>query len=195
MAAAFVLGNGISRRGLSLDNIQQFGPIYGCNALFREFTPTVLVATDKPIALHIEETGYPKQNKFYTRRPTEGAGGLTIPKPYFGFSSGPVAVALAALDQNKRIYMLGFDLGPTDDKKFNNLYAGTEFYKAPGSSPTYTGNWVKQIQQIAKDFPETCFIRVCGRTTARLPELDAIKNLNHLSLERFTERINNQKDL
>lgn len=195
MSIAFVLGNGISRRGLPLNNIKQHGPVYGCNALYRDFVPEVLVATDKPIALEIESTGYPMQNKFYTRRPTAGLGGLSIPKPYFGFSSGPTATALAALDQHKKIYMIGFDLGPTDDKKFNNLYAGTEFYKSTDSVPTYTGNWIKQIQQICRDFPNTKFVRVCGSTTARITELDGIKNMEHLPLQAFVERINNVEDL
>ena len=95
MDVAFVLGNGISRRGLPLNDMSKHGHIYGCNALFRDYIPHVLVATDKPIALHIEETGYPKTNKFYTRRPTKDSGALEIPRPYYGFSSGPVAVALA----------------------------------------------------------------------------------------------------
>ena len=83
MNVAFVLGNGISRRGLPLEYMKDYGDIYGCNALFREFTPKVLVATDKPIAAHIEETGYPKTNTFYTRKPTKDSGALEIPKPYF----------------------------------------------------------------------------------------------------------------
>lgn len=194
MDVAFVLGNGVSRRGLPLNDMSKHGHIYGCNALYRDFTPHVLVATDKPIAMHIEETGYPKTNKFYTRRPTNDSGALEIPKPYYGFSSGPVAVALAAMERYPRIYMLGFDLGPTENKKFNNLYASTEFYKVEGSVPTYTGNWLKQIQQICKDFPAIKFVRVCGSTTARLPELDGIKNMEHLPLIRFIERLNKQKD-
>ena len=194
MDVAFVLGNGISRRGLPLNDMSKHGHIYGCNALFRDYIPHVLVATDKPIALHIEETGYPKTNKFYTRRPTKDSGALEIPRPYYGFSSGPVAVALAAMERYPRIYMAGFDIGPTENKKFNNLYASTEFYKVEGSSPTYTGNWLKQIQQICKEFPNTKFIRICGPTTARLPELDGIKNMEHLPLARFIERLNKQKD-
>lgn len=194
MDVAFVLGNGISRRGLPLNDMSKHGHIYGCNALFRDYIPHVLVATDKPIAMHIEETGYPKTNKFYTRRPTKDSGALEIPRPYYGFSSGPVAVALAAMERYPRIYMAGFDIGPTENKKFNNLYASTEFYKVEGSSPTYTGNWLKQIQQICKEFPNTKFIRICGPTTARLPELDGIKNMEHLPLARFIERLNKQKD-
>ena len=195
MSIAFVLGNGQSRSVLSPHDLKKFGSVYGCNALVRDFVPDVLVATDRPIAAHIEQSGYAKNNKFYTRRPGVDSGSLTIPKPYFGFSSGPVATALAALDQNRRIYMLGFDLGPTENKQFNNLYAGTEFYKEVGSNPTYTGNWIKQIQQICRDFSDTKFIRVCGKTTARLAELDGIKNMEHLPLQAFVERINNVKDL
>ena len=195
MDVAFVLGNGISRRGLPLNDMSKHGDIYGCNALFRDYTPKVLVATDKPIALHIEETGYSKTNKFYTRRPTDGSGALTIPKPYYGFSSGPVAVALAALERYPRIYMIGFDMGPDQNQTFNNLYAGTEFYKATGSHPTYTGNWVKQIMQICREFPTTKFIRICGPTTARLSELDGIKNMEHRPLQRFIEQLNKQEDI
>jgi hypothetical protein len=194
MDIAFVLGNGISRRGLPLHDMSKYGHIYGCNALFRDFTPHVLVATDKPIAMHIEETGYPKTNKFYTRRPTEGSGALVIPKTYYGFSSGPVAVALAALERYPRIYLLGFDVGPNENQQFNNLYASTEFYKAEGSTATYTGNWTKQIKKICQDFQNTKFIRVCGNTTARLQELDTIKNLEHLPLARFVDRLNKLKD-
>lgn len=194
MSVAFVFGNGISRQGLPLNDIKQHGSIYGCNALFRDFVPDVLVATDKPIALHIEESGYPLENKFYTRRPTAGKGAFEIPKPYFGFSSGPAATALAALDGHRKIYMIGFDMGPTPDKKFNNLYAGTEFYKDTGSVPTYTGNWVKQVQQICRDFDSTTFIRVCGTTTARVVELDNIFNLAHLPIMEFIDRLNKQKD-
>jgi hypothetical protein len=190
MNTAFVIGNGISRNGLSLDKLKTHGPIYGCNALYRDFIPDVLVATDKPIAEHIENTGYPLTNKFYTRRPTPDLGALTVPKIYYGFSSGPIATALAAQDQYRKIYLVGFDMGPTKDNKFNNLYADSEFYKTTGSYPTYTGNWVKQIQKICKDFPETKFIRVVGPTTARPTELDGIKNMVHLPLEQFIQQLN-----
>lgn len=195
MSIAFVLGNGISRRGMPLAYLQQHGMIYGCNALYRDFVPDVLVSTDRPIADHIEKSGYPSEHKFYTRRPNTDLGSLVVPKPYFGYSSGPIAVALAAMDGHQRIYMIGFDLGGTIEKKFNNVYADTEFYKTSGSSPTYTGNWTKQIKQICKDFPTVEFIRICGPTTAKIIDLDNISNLTHCTLEHFSTQINNPGDL
>ena len=194
MSTAFVLGNGLSRQGLPLQQLKQHGKIYGCNALYRDFVPDVLVATDQPIAEAIQESGYTEHNKFYTRRPNPKYNAMTVPKSYFGYSSGPIATALAALDQHQQIYLIGFDLGPTLNKKFNNLYARTEFYKTPDSSPTYTGNWIKQIKQICKDFPETKFTRVCGPTTAQIQDLQAISNLEHLPMDLFQTHINNLGD-
>jgi hypothetical protein len=195
MTIAFVIGNGISRKDIDLLELQKLGKIYGCNALHREFTPDVLVSTDRPISAHIQESGYSAKNKFYTRRPIAGLGAHTVPKDYFGYSSGPIATAIAAQDQHRRIYLLGFDMGPTTTQTFNNLYAGTEFYKPMGATPTYTGNWIKQISRVIADHPRTRFFRICGPTTARIPELESLKNLDHWELSAFAERINNQKDL
>ena len=153
------------------------------------------ISTDKPISEHIQHSGYAKSNKFYTRRPLPGLGGLEIPQKYFGFSSGPIAVGLAALHKNPVIYLIGFDLGPDLNGKFNNVYADTEFYKKSNAVPTYTGNWVRQLVTIAKDFPKTSFYRISGKTTADIPELNGVKNLFHMPIADFLNRINNTKEL
>jgi hypothetical protein len=195
MSRAFVLGNGVSRLDVNLHVLQELGPIYGCNALYREFTPTVLISTDKPISSKIQEEGYATSNRMYTRKPTPGRGAMRIPQDWYGFSSGPVAVALAAQDKNLAVYMLGFDLGPVQGDKFNNIYAGTEFYKASSARPTFTGNWVRQIQNITKTFPNTNFFRVVGPTTAEITEFKSIANMAHMPMADFLDRINNTKDL
>jgi hypothetical protein len=195
MTIAFVLGNGISRQDIPLPTLHQQGKIYGCNALYREFTPDVLVATDRPIAGRIQETGYAEKNRFYTRRPLPGKGGHQVPTAYYGYSSGPIAVSLAALDHHERVYLLGFDLGPTEQKGFNNLYANTEFYKKSNAHPTFTGNWIRQLSQIIRDYPQIRFFRICGPSTARISELDALLNLEHMDLEVFRDRMYNQQNL
>jgi hypothetical protein len=195
MSIAFVLGNGVSRLQVDIHLFKNYGKVYGCNALYREFTPDVLVATDRPIATEIQNSGYAKKNVFYTRRPLDGLGAKRVPDPYFGYSSGPLATAIAAQDGHKKIYMLGFDMGPTEHKQFNNIYAGTEFYKPANALPTFTGNWIKQIIRITGDFNQTKFYRICGTTTAQISELMSINNLQHQPLDTFLDRINNKKDL
>lgn len=187
---AFVLGNGISRKDIDPAELAKHGDVYGCNALYRTYSPTVLVATDQHIARQIQESGYSQNHRFYTRRPLKGLAALSVPKEYFGFSSGPTAVALAAKDQHDPIYLLGFDMGPDQQGNFNNLYVGTEFYKANGSTPTYTGNWVKQLIRIMGDAANQRFVRVYGATTAKISELDRAKNLKHLDMVQFLTSIN-----
>ena len=194
MTIAFVIGNGVSRRDIDLNKLKKFGKIYGCNALYRDFIPDVLVATDKPIAEKIQESGYAKKNRFYTRRPINGLGAWQLPKEYYGYSSGPNAVGLAAKDHHSIIYMMGFDMGPNLNNQFNNMYADTEFYKNINDRPTFTGNWIKQICKIAHDYPSTRFIRVYGETTAQIQELNSLNNMRHESIDTFLDRINNQKD-
>jgi hypothetical protein len=193
--AAFVLGNGRSREDISIEQLLELGSVYGCNALYRTHAITALVATDQPIARAIQTSGYSKKHRFYTRRPLPNLGAKTVPKPYFGYSSGPIAVAIAAQDSKNPIYMLGFDMGPDHEGKFNNVYASTEFYKQVGAHPTFTGNWIKQIIKVVSDFSGQQFIRVKGATTADIPELNQLPNLQHIHITTFLERINNRKDL
>jgi hypothetical protein len=188
---AFVLGNGVSRRHIEVDTLLRLGTVYGCNALYRTHTPHVLVATDQPISTQIQESGYSARNKFYTRRPINSLGAHKVPQAYFGFSSGPIAVGIAAGDGHRNIYMLGFDMGPTANGLFNNVYADTEFYKHSLAKPTFAGNWVKQLTSVTKDFSTQQFIRVCGDTTAVIPELQSLNNMKSMPIADFIGLLNN----
>lgn len=195
MSAAFVLGNGISRLAVDLSLLKSRGRVYGCNALYREFEPDVLVSTDRGISHQIQNSGYAQSHVMYTRRPLPGLAARSVPQQYYGFSSGPIAVGLAAIDQHLAVYLIGFDMGPTANNRFNNVYADTEFYKKSSSNPTFTGNWVRQIVTVCRDFPNTSFHRVVGHTTADIAELTGIRNMRHMPMTDFLHRINNIKDL
>jgi hypothetical protein len=187
---AFVLGNGVSRQHIDVNILLKLDTVYGCNALYRTHTPHVLVSTDRPISSAIQQSGYAQNNKFYTRRPIPGSGAHQVPQKYFGFSSGPIAVSIAASDGHNTIYLLGFDMGPAGNGKFNNMYANTEFYKSSDATPTFTGNWVKQFITVTKDFPNQKFIRVHGDTTAIIPELQNINNMQSMPIAEFLALIN-----
>lgn len=191
---AFVLGNGVSRADIKISFLLEHGFVYGCNALYRTDTPTVLISTDKPIAEEIQRSGYALKNRFHTRRPLPDLGALPVPEEYFGFSSGPLATGIAARDRQQPIYLLGFDMGPGLDGRFNNLYADTQFYKALGTDPTYTGNWVRQLVRVIKDHPGQQFYRVHGATTAQVPEFDLLPNIAKLTIDEFFSALNKPKD-
>jgi len=195
MSRAFVLGNGVSRLEVDLTTLKQEGKVYGCNALYRTFAPDVLVSTDTPIATAIQQSGYAEKHRMYTRKPIAGLGAHRVPQPYFGYSSGPIAAALAAQDQNIAVYLVGFDMGPVGHNQFNNVYADTEFYKKSSARPTFSGNWARQLVQVMKDFPKTNFFRVKGATTAEILEFNGVPNLVTMPMQDFLNRLNNTKDL
>jgi hypothetical protein len=195
MTIAFVLGNGVSRRAVDLPMLAACGEIYGCNGLYREFAPTVLVSTDAPISEHIQNSGYSKMRTHYTRKPLPDSGALRIPKEYFGFSSGPAAAGIATVNHHRTVYLVGFDLGPNNTGKFNNVYADTEFYKKSSANPTYSGNWVRQLITVMNTNPKVTFYRVQGLTTADIAAFNSVKNLAHMPIADFLDRINNTKDL
>jgi hypothetical protein len=193
MTAAFVLGNGVSRQAVDLNQLKTLGTIYGCNAIYREFVPDVLISTDTPISERIQQEGYSQQHVHYTRKPLSDSGARRIAQKYFGFSSGPVAVGQAALDGAVAIYLVGFDMGPTRTGRFNNCYADTEFYKKSSANPTFTGNWVNQIKTIARDFPKVSFFRITGDTTAEIRDLLGVANLAHMTMAEFQHRLLSQE--
>ena len=187
---AFVLGNGRSRLKYDLHELKTCGKIYGCNALYRDFTPDVLVATDKHMASEIEKTEYPKYNEFWTRNPTNFCSRKIDVN--FGYSSGPIAVSLAARNEHKHVYLIGFDL-IGDKGKINNVYAGTPNYRDVNASETYWGNWVNQLHSIIKDqYPNTKFIRCIDEDNFTPKEWLILRNYKELNYEEFMRSINSK---
>lgn len=193
--AAFVLGNGVSRRAVLVERLLELGWVYGCNAIYRDHAVTVLVATDLPMATEIQDSGYCRDRRFYTRRPRTELGALPVPQRYYGYSSGPIAAAIAAQDGADRAYLVGFDMAPDPAGRFNNVYAGTQHYKPVGAAPTYVGNWVRQLRQVMQDHPDTRFVRVCDTVSASIEDFGRIRNHESITMTRFLQLINNRSGL
>jgi len=186
MDRIFVLGNGRSRLGLDLDSLKSAGKVFGCNALYRDFSPDILFATDPGISKEIEESGYPNTNEFFTRSPGHFNSKKILKNN--GYSSGPVAVTHAAMCNALNIYLIGFDLVGIDDKH-NNVYSNTNNYLNDSSNATFFGNWVNQIYSIAKEFAIPNFIRV-GNDNQYKPEKWNLSNIKYQTIDEFLLEVN-----
>ena len=58
MKTVFCIGNGESRAPIDLIKLRPHGKIYGCNGLYRDFTPDVLTAVDGPMMHEVYQSGY-----------------------------------------------------------------------------------------------------------------------------------------
>lgn len=189
MSTAFILGNGKSRLSVDLTKLSPLGATYGCNWLCKTFSPDCLVATDRPIADAIQQSGYAQKHRFHTRKPIVDLGGKHLTNDYKGFSSGPNAAALACIDGHSDIYLIGMDLGTTNGM-FNNVYVDTQFYKKELDPPTYAGNWINQLVKLTEDYPNRQFYRVEGVESVFVKQFNKIDNMKILSMDSFLEMVN-----
>lgn len=216
MDKAFVIGNGLSRSHFDLNILRGKGTIYGCNALYRDFLPDVLVATDDKMREEIELSeinpdvleNIPAKIPFYTRRPGRIIKTHTD-RPWqkydhtnthsrkiehnWGFSSGPVALTYAGFEGSRYIYFMGFDLMGVGnrDNDINNIYSGTNAYKPATAAATYYMNWVDQIRRIMLEYSDRNFARI-GALNNFVPEQwKECSNHREITFEQFEKEINN----
>lgn len=181
---AFVLGNGNSRKRLVLENLKGKGTVYGCNALYREFAPDVLVAVDVKMVNEIIAAGYNKSCQVWTN-PNKGItakNGINYFSPHKGWSSGPTALWFASKQGHRNIYIFGFDYQGLNGK-FNNIYADTYNYKKSADTATFFGNWLSQTEKTVREFPNIKFNRVTEPGSFIPDRISSLPNLRHITYE------------
>mgnify|MGYP001316743127 FL=1 len=158
---AFILGNGVTRLELDCAGLVDCGTVYGCNRIYQEFAPHVLVSTDQGMAEEIQHSGYSKHNVHYTRSQwiIDDSGALELPKHLHGNSSGPAALGLAAASEANYLFLIGMDLKGVNNM-INNIYAGTENYLPKNSETVHFGNWVDQTNAIMQEYTHKRFMHV-----------------------------------
>jgi hypothetical protein len=196
---AVILGNGPSR----VQQTQDILPIiknhkggllasgrlqtYGCNALYRDFTPDFLVANGTEIAKEIAESGYCADNIVYSGQDSvlawPGKFYLVPQNPHW--DAGSMAAYLACFDGHKTVYLLGFDCHSGEHDSHYNVYAGTNGYPdydAPNSEAFYT----KSLLLVMNTYSDVEFVRVVPTKYHYTPEQWKYQlNLRQISFNDF----------
>ena len=92
----FCFGNGNSRKDLDLDKFKQHGTVIGCNAIYRDYTPDILVALDTAIAHEIYRSGYVFKNTTYLGYWTPIP--MMVVDDLLNAETGPVSLSPSDLD-------------------------------------------------------------------------------------------------
>lgn len=189
---AFVLGNGTSRKDVNHHNLKNYGTVYGCNALFREYAPDHLICVDTKMITEINDAQYQHKHNVWSNRNklTERTPGIKIIEPNKGWSSGPTALMIASQQGHKVIYIMGFDYVGAGEKQetVNNIYAGTKNYKGVNDRATYYGNWQRQTMMCINQFPKTKYYRILKSMNDYIPDhLKDLTNLSHITIDDFAK--------
>ena len=143
---AYIIGNGASRQPFDLMILRGKGTVFGCNALYRDFSftspkyvlPDFLIAIDDAITVEIESSDFPS-NRFIIPpenekwEPVELHWGRSATKDWNPARPRSNAGMNAILEAIKKgygnLYIFGFDSLVVDNKvALSNLYDGTDCY-------------------------------------------------------------------
>lgn len=193
---AVVIGNGTSRLQFDLDSIHALYTTYGCNALYRDFTPDHLIAVDSNMIKEILENNAHVQSKLHIQGHSEFDNHIQR-KNYeiiwYGLrealDSGNSAILVAAQHKHTKIYLIGFDY-INSDNIMTNVYLNTRNY-APSHqnemSMRLPQGWIKRLAKLVKRFKDTQFIRVnANNISTNITET----NYSEITKEQFKEIIN-----
>jgi len=176
---ALIIGNGTSRKEFNLNLIYRHRAglrgirrlqTYGCNALYRDYSPDFLVAVGTEIVEEIANSGYCDNHIVYANKWSIA----DFPKKFYlipedpSWNAGSLATYLACFDGHKKVYLLGFD--GNDFNGYNyNIYAGTSGY--PKLNETITESiWEKTMKKVFDTYTDVDFVRIASTNTFRMPE-------------------------
>lgn len=196
---AAVFGNGVSRAGLNFDLFRHHRgglhaikklTTYGCNAMFRDCEPHILVVKHPVIADEIAKTDYADNNIVVTtiKNVLRHEGKFhTIPfDPQF--SAGATALYLAAFDGHHKVYFLGFD-GQDCPGRNNNLYCNTNGYPTD-SADVDSERWIREAMTVFTTYCNTEFIRVGITGGEPMPETwKYAPNVRQISFREFVSEV------
>ena len=176
---AHVIGNGESRRKFELRHLaevhggllaKEMGQTYGCNALYRDFSPDFLILASQTMADEFADS-FPNETTVavsWTKNLLRYPGKYHLMPYNVRLCAGASAAYLACFHGHKKIYLLGFDNQP-DSGRQNNLYAGTDGYGAE-NEPMPEHVFIKDINDLMKTYTDVEFIRVVEFDTYPIPE-------------------------
>jgi hypothetical protein len=166
---ALVIGNGETRLEFDLTHIANhkgglFGAnrlqTYGCNALYRDFTPDFLIAVGNEIVKEIAESGYSNNGIVYAngQHVIDYPGKFYLVPQNIAFDAGSLAVYLACFDGHKKVFLMGFD-GYDAAGNINNVYKNTNGYPASTDDQNETF-WNLSLSTVMDTYPDVEFVSI-----------------------------------
>lgn len=176
---AIAIANGPSRADFDLTHIANHkGGLlgvnklqsYGCNNIYKDFTPDFLVAVDADTVNELATSGYTNDNIVYVH----GEHILAHPGKFYlipqnlAFDAGALAVYMACFDGHSKVYLLGYDsYTETDEHKTQEFF-------------------IKALTAIVTTYTEVDFVRVMPVGTYSLAtELSSLPNFRQIDFRDF----------
>ena len=151
----FLIGNGTSRENFDLERLRSKGTIIGCNALYRDFNPDLLIAIDAKMINEIKDSKYWEDNICIVpaNRSVGIPNALSWRTERFNTSGCFGLKLISQLMKPKHCYMLGMDGYP------GNVYDETKNY-APNTLQNFSGVLSYYMKTLLNPNNKTIFVNV-----------------------------------
>jgi len=184
---AVVIGNGLDRLTFNLKNLKNRKlQTYGCNALYRDFSPDFLVSVGSEMCDEIARSGYCNNHVVYAyaseivRQPKKFH--LIPQNPTW--NAGSLAAYLACFDGHTKVYLLGFDGNDTPGYS-NNIYNDTPGYYSvhEDQNDLY---WSLTMTHVFKTYLFVDFVLVNSTGRGYMPKAwQSVPNLRRISFNEL----------
>jgi hypothetical protein len=151
---------------LGVDKLQS----YGCNTLYKDFTPDFLVAVGDENVKELAESNYSDDNIVYVN----GEHLINYPGKFYlipqnlSYDAGSLAAYLACFDGHKKVFLLGYD----SYTEFNDHRTQAFFIKA--------------LLEVMKTYNDVEFVRVMPTENYSVaPELISLPNFRQINYRDF----------
>jgi hypothetical protein len=186
---AVAIGNGVSRLAFDLQFVINhsagFGgrdslQTYGCNALYRDYTPDFLVATGAGMIQEIAKSGYCANNIVYANADylEQYPGKFYLIPQNLYFDSGAIAAYMAAFDGHKKVFLIGYDSYDVPST-YNNVYSDTANYLTSQDTQNHAF-FTKSLRAVMTTYSDVEFVRVMPVDTHWAP-------IEHVLLTNFRQ--------
>ena len=180
----FLIGNGKSRENFDLERLRGKGTIIGCNALYRDFTPDILISIDSKMINELRSVEYMKDNLVVVpaNRNAQHKDVLKWRTSRYN-TSGCFGIKLIhTILKPKNCYMLGMDAYP------GNLYDATPNYSV-NTLQNFSGVIKFYLQELKEQGNNTTFINVNTKNTWEGAEHTG--RYEFITYEEFEKRVFN----
>lgn len=200
-----VVGNGESRTNINLQKLVENHFTIACNAFHRDYAPNVLVCCDRDTAYEalkntqipnttiiVREEFYLNNKDRFENRYLEIVPALPMRSEFRQdqpehWGSGTYAALYAACQNQKDVYLIGFDLYGKNGL-VNNVYKGTKNYSSTTSQAVDPSYWIYQLSVIFKKHTEKRFFIVNNKNWL-LPEVWKLPNVELIETDYFNKHV------
>ena len=189
---AFIIGNGTTRQEFDLNKLSS-QTTFGCNALYRDFYPSFLVAIDDEIIKEIKHSPFPPDR--FIIPPYDEQFEPAQCNPHRPRSNAGMNAMLEAIKRGyTRLYCLGFDFFIANPNQMtSNVYDGTNAY-GPETRASFVDslNRINYLQFIVDAAPSVEFIFCFPNKTLQFHQVLAIhKNVFGMRFDAVEKRLFN----